>query len=181
MALPEGSPVAPTEQVVARLRPHARVLFWPSIALIAVCAAVGYFGGSFDATWANLSVFAGGALLVLLLFLLPLISWLSKRYTITTRRIIVRRGFFVRVRQELLHSRGYDLAVSKTWLQSMFRSGNITIDSGVEHPVVLRDVPKANAVQSALHDLMENSQSLAMSRRIENSAFSDETTVWGSR
>ena len=35
----------PTEYVVARLRPHARVLFWPSLALVGICAATGFFGG----------------------------------------------------------------------------------------------------------------------------------------
>ena len=34
------------EVVVARLRPHVRVLFWPTVLLLAVCAAYGYFGGS---------------------------------------------------------------------------------------------------------------------------------------
>jgi len=35
------------EVVVARLRPHVRVLFWPTVLLLAVCAAYGYFGGRY--------------------------------------------------------------------------------------------------------------------------------------
>jgi len=170
------------EAVVARLRPHGRALFWPSLALIAVLAAAGYFYGSFDESWQNLAVLAAALLLALLLWLLPLLSWLGRHYTITTRRIVLRSGFFVRVRQELLHSRGYDVTVRKHALQSLFRSGDVLINTGLDHPVVLRDVPGADLVQAALHDLMELSQNpVAARRQQEQSAASDETTAWGVR
>jgi uncharacterized membrane protein YdbT with pleckstrin-like domain len=181
MAMSEGFPAQPVERVIARLRPHARALFWPSIVLIACCGAVGYWGGSFPELWENVLVFSAAGLIVLLLFLLPLGFWLSKRYTITTRRIILRRGFFVRVRQELMHSRGYDVSVKKNWLQAAFGSGDIRIHSGLDKPVVLHDVPKANLVQGALHDLMENSQNLVVKRQQEQSALSDHTRVVGGR
>ena len=87
----------------------------------------------------------------------------------------------MRVRQELLHSRGYDVAVRRTWLQSAFRSGDVRINSGLEHPVVLKDVPKADQVQRALNELMEHSQTVVAVRRQQAESVSDETTVWGSR
>jgi len=85
------------------------------------------------------------------------------------------------VRQELLHSRGYDVAVKRNWLQSMFRSGDVRINSGLDHPVVLRDVPKADQVQRALSELMEHAQTIVAVRRQQSESVSDETTVWGSR
>lgn len=172
---------AAAERVVGRLRRHARVLVWPSIVLIAVCAAVGYLGGSVTATWQAAVLYGGAVLAVLLLCVLPLVAWLSRRYTITTRRIILRHGFFVRVRQELLHSRGYDISVRRTWLQSAFRSGDVVINSGLERPVVLRDVPKADLVQSALHDLSERFQGAGRPQQTEESGLADETRIWGSR
>jgi len=175
-----GTPVP--ESVVARLRPHGRALFWPSLLVIVVCGAVGYFFGSFDEPWMNTAVIAGAALLVLLLWVLPLLSWLGTHYTITTRRIVIRSGFFVRTRQELLHSRGYDVTVRQTALQSLFRSGDVQINTGLEHPVVLRDVPGADLVQEALHDLMERSVSaIAARRQRDQSTPADETTRWGTR
>jgi uncharacterized membrane protein YdbT with pleckstrin-like domain len=177
-----------SERVVARLRPHGRVLFWPSVALILVAGAVGYFQGSFPQAWQNIALLGGAALVVVLLWLLPLVAWLGKRYVITTRRIILRTGFFVRIRQELLHSRGYDVTVRQNGLQSLFRSGNILINTGLDQPVVLRDVPGADLVQAALHDLMEKSLNpIAARRQAEASrtgrgqAPSDETTAWGQR
>jgi len=176
------SEVRDSERVVARLRPHGRAMFWPSLLLIAVCGALGYFGGVFPEQWENVALFAGAALLIVLLWLLPLLAWLGKRYVITTRRIVIRRGLFVRTRQELLHSRGYDITVRKNGLQSMFGCGDLLINTGLEHPVALWDVPSADLVQSALHDLMEASLNpIAARRQAADSAAGDETTAWGVR
>jgi membrane protein YdbS with pleckstrin-like domain len=176
------TPGAPVERVVARLRPHARAMFWPSIALILIVGVVGYFYGQFPESWENLGVLLGGVLLAMLLWLFPLFAWLGRNYTITTRRLVLRSGFLIRVRQELLHSRGYDITVRKTALQSAFGSGNVQINTGLEHPVVLKDVPNADLVQAALHDLMELSQNaIATHRQQEATRPSDETTVWGTR
>jgi membrane protein YdbS with pleckstrin-like domain len=175
------------ESVVARLRPHARALFWPTVALLVDAGAVSYFFGSFPQQWMNQALLAVGGLAALLLFVAPLLSWLGHNYTITTRRIVIRSGLFVRSRQELLHSRGYDVTVRKAGLQLLFRSGDVLINTGLEHPVLLRDVPSADLVQSALHDLMEASLNPIAARRqqeqsqSEQSRPDDETTLWGRR
>jgi membrane protein YdbS with pleckstrin-like domain len=158
-------PPATPESVVARLRPHGRALFWPTLALLLIVAATTFFSGRFPENWENLALLVVAALLVLLLWLVPLLRWLGHNYTITTRRIVLRSGFLVRTRQELLHSRGYDVTVRKTGLQTIFRSGDVRINTGSEHPVILRDVPSPDLVQAALHDLMEAAQrSLAAER-----------------
>jgi uncharacterized membrane protein YdbT with pleckstrin-like domain len=170
------------ERVVARLRPHGRVLFWPCLILIAATTAMAYFTGSLPEAWQNIAVFGGGVLAILVLWLLPLVAWLGTRYIITTRRIVLRHGFFVRIRQELLHSRGYDIVVRKNAIQSLFGSGDVRINTGLEHPVVLRDVPSADLVQGVLHDLMERSLNpIAARRQAESAGAPDETRVWGVR
>ena len=173
------------EAIVARLRPHARLLFWPSLALLIICAATGYFFGSFDVAWANIAVLAGGVVLTVLVFFVPLFAWLGRSYTITTRRIVLRSGVMVRTRQELLHSRGYDVTVRQNGLQQVFRSGDVLINTGLDRPVVLRDIPSADLVQSALHELMERSLNPIAARRQQEQSrppeHGDETGVWGSR
>ena len=160
MALTDGYGVPPAERVVARLRQHARQMFWPSVALIAVCGAASYFGSAYGG-WIALAIWIAALLLAIFLFLLPLGSWLTTRYTVTTRRLIIRRGLFVRERRELLHSRGYTITLRTSWLQGMFRSGTIVIGAMDEKAVArLRDIPRAEVVTEALHDLMENSQRL---------------------
>jgi len=169
-----------SERVIARLRPHARILFLPSIVLIATVGGGAFVYGRFTQQWQNIAVLAVGGLLVLTLWLFPLLSWLGKRYVITTRRIILRSGFFVRLRQELLLSRGYDITVRKAGLQRIFGSGDVIINTGLARPVRLKDVPAADLVQRALHDLMEKGLNpIAARRQAEGSR--DETTAWGTR
>ena len=156
-------------------------MFWPSLAFIAIAAATAYFVGSFDSAVVNILVLIVALFAALFACVFPLLAWLGRNYTITTRRIVLRSGFFVRVRQELLHSRGYDVTVRKTALQSMFGSGDVEVNSGLEHPVVLRDVPDADLVQAALHDLMERSLNPVAARRQQEQSGPDETTMWGRR
>lgn len=155
------------EAIVARLRSHGRAMVWPVLLLVAVAAALGYFTGRFEQDWQNLLVVGLGALAGILGFLLPLSRWLARNYIITTRRLVLRHGVVVQHRQELLHSRGYDVTVRRSPVQAMFGSGDVLIDTGGERPVVLRDVPSAGLVQAALHDLMESAQVTLAARRRE--------------
>src|SRR6187431_1521363 len=145
--------VVQREAVIARLRPHARALFWPSLLLIAVCGAFGFFGSRFAEPWQNLAVLGVAPVLVVVGWLLPLLSWLARNYTITTRRIVVRHGVFVRERRELLYSRAFDVTVRQSALQSLFRSGDVLVNLGGEGRLVLQDVPSADLVQETIHDL----------------------------
>src|SRR4029453_4206475 len=112
-----AQPAASVERVVARVRRHARVLILPVILLLAAVGAATYLMVTLPEAWQLLAVGAVALLVVVVGCLLPFISWLARRTTITTRRIILRSGVFARVRQELLHSRGYDVTVRRTWLQ----------------------------------------------------------------
>src|SRR5690554_2512030 len=174
-----ADPAPPSERVLARLRPHARALFWPSLILIAGAGALAYFSEVFLEPWQNALLLGLGSLALALIWLIPLLRWLASRTVITTRRIVIRRGLSTRTRQELLHSRGYDITVRQRALQSMFGSGDVLINSGLEHPVVLRDVPGAQLVQGALHDLMEKNMNLIAARRQHDASHAnDETTAW---
>ncbi|WP_165066024.1 PH domain-containing protein [Marisediminicola senii] len=179
----EGEQPAPEgERIVARLRPHGRKLFWPAVLLIALAGATGYGYGQFAEEWQNLAVLVGGAILFTLLCLLPTLFWLGKRYTITTRRVVLRHGLFVRTRQELLHSRGYDITVRKNAFQSLAGSGDVLISTGSGRPVRLRDVPSADLVQAALTDLMEKSANpIAARRQAEETGGTFDTGPWGLR
>ncbi|MEA9984438.1 PH domain-containing protein [Subtercola sp. RTI3] len=145
------------ERVVARYRAHGRRLIWPVLVLVAVAGASGYFLGRFAESWQNDAALGGAILVVFVAVLLPVVSWLARRYTLTTRRVIVTRGLFVRQRHEVSLRRGFDVTVSRRGLQAVFRSGDVTIHSGSEHPLVLSDVPDANLIVSAITTLGEQS------------------------
>jgi uncharacterized membrane protein YdbT with pleckstrin-like domain len=180
-----STPAAPPpEHIVARVRRHGRALFWPSIALIAASGAAGYFAFSKLEQWMMLAIWGVLAAVVLLAFLIPLVWWLGQRTTVTTRRVIVRSGFFVHVRQEVLFTRVYDVSVRRSWMQSMFRSGDVLLNTGADHPVVLRDVPNAGLVQRCIHDLTDAAHSNITSVQWQASgsaALPDHTVAWGGR
>jgi len=170
------------ERVVARLRRHARVLILPAVLLVAVAGATAYALAVVTEWWQRLAVVGIALLVVVAGCLVPFLAWLTHRTTITTRRIVLRRGVFTRVRQELLHGRGYDVMVRRTWAQRAFGSGDVRIDTGHEHTVVLHDVPNPNLVQAALHELMEHEHTRISGRLAAEPSVTDgDTVVWGGR
>ncbi|MGV8877341.1 MAG: PH domain-containing protein [Rhodoglobus sp.] len=195
------------EATVARIHSHARALIFPHTVLVATAGAFGYFGGRFDQQWQNGAVLVAALGLIVFAWLWPLLGWLSRNYTITTRRVVLSRGIFVRVRQELLLSRGFDVTVRQSWPQALFGSGDLLINADHDHSVVLRDIPAAIITQAALHDLMETngyenslgrqsddmddfeqggaqqarSLSALTSRKKLQDTGTDVTTVWGTR
>lgn len=159
MPPPPGSP-AP-ELLVARFRGHARRLFWSALLLIAVAAAVGYFYGNLPAPFEDWMLLAAAGALVLFGVLIPYLVWATRVYTITTRRVVSRRGVLSRRREELTHARGYRISVRRGPIQRLWGAGTLTLDGGVDAPLRLVDVPSAELVHEVLVDQIEVSQILA--------------------
>lgn len=153
------------EVVVARLRPHVRATFWPAVVATVDAGVTSYFSVSLAVDWQRDAVLAAGAALLVFAVLVPLFNWLGTNYTITSRRLAIRSGLLTRTRQELLHSRGYDVTLRQGVLQWAFRSGDILVNTGLDHPIVLKDLPSARLVATALQDLIEANVPPAGSRR----------------
>lgn len=139
------------ETVVARLRPHGRALFWPTVLLLLVVAALGFLSNTFREPWQNTTMLVVAGVVALVGWLVPLLRWSSRSYTITTNRVIAASGILGRVRREVLMSRITEVSVERRGLQAVFRSGDVVIND----EVVLGDVPSANLVQAAIHELAD--------------------------
>ena len=150
------------EVVIARLRPHARALVLPTVLLLAVAGIVGFLGGVLTETWQLIALAVAAGLALMFGWLAPLLRYLARNYTITTRRIVVVSGFAVRVRQELLLSLCHDVTVRKGPVQSILGSGDVIVNSGHDSAIVLVDVPSEKLVQAALHDLIESGHAAVM-------------------
>ncbi len=156
------APGAPTpELLVARFRAHARRLAWSALVLIVVAGACGYFYGNLPAPFENWMLLTAAAAVVLLLVVLPYLRWWAHVYTITTRRVMERRGVFAVKRRELAHVRGYTLTVRRGILQRMWGAGTITLKNGVDEPLRLANIPSVDLVHEALVDQVEVNQILA--------------------
>jgi len=162
-----GRPLAPApgaaapELRIARVRGHARRLFWSALVLVAVAGACGYLYGNLPAPFEDWMLLAAAGAVVLLLVLLPYLVWLSRTYTITTRRVIVRSGLFARRRAELSHVRGYTIAVRRGILQRMWRTGTLRLADGMGDVLVIKDVADAGLLHEVLVDQVEVNQILA--------------------
>lgn len=142
------------EMIVAELRPSAGGLAWSSLLLVAVAGALGYLVFRLDG-WQRWVAIGVAALLVLVGFILPLAAWSSRRYTITTRRTILREGMLAHSRREILHARVLEIAMHRSAGQRFAGSGDVLLELGQGRTAVLRSVRSPRLVQEALSDLVE--------------------------
>ncbi|UOR00984.1 PH domain-containing protein [Leucobacter allii] len=151
---PAPASLAQPEVVVLRFRRHGIRLVPPLVVLVAIAAAAGYWVGALPAIWMNLLAGAGAILLGLGLGVVPVLGWLARRTTVTSRRVIVRRGLLARHRSELALSRVREVRSRRGLGQRMRGSGDIELLHGAES-LRLEDVPGAERVGDALQELME--------------------------
>lgn len=153
------------EEIVARMRPHARALVLPSILLIAVVGATAFFVWQLPEPWMRWAALGAAALVALFGFLVPVVGWLGRSVTITTRRVVVHEGGLVRRRREALHTRALQVSVRRTPGQRILGCGDVVLDLGYGSELVLRDLPSPRLVQSCLGELMAAEQGEAARRR----------------
>lgn len=142
------------EQVVARLRPHARAVVLPIVVLLALTAGTVYGAAVVPEEWMRWGVLGLAAVVLLVAVVAPLARWSSRAYTITDRRVVVRSGVLLRHHQEVLLARTGDITVSRSALQLLAGSGDVRIQGGGEQPVVLHDVPRPRLVLAAVQELV---------------------------
>ena len=157
---PPGAP-RPDELLVAKFRPQARRLIWSALLLIILCAAGGYGWGNLPDGFSNWMILAAGAGLALLFVVVPWLVWRSRVYTVTTRRVIARRGLFGQSSIELSHARGYSIETRRGLWQRLWGTGTLTLSDGLEGKIVLVNVLRPRLVSEVLADQIEVNQILA--------------------
>jgi uncharacterized membrane protein YdbT with pleckstrin-like domain len=148
------------EQVVLHLRPHWRTAVRPVLVLAVALTAM-------IVAWVMLPTNEGGrigvyvvgsAALVLALVkgVWPLLVWRCTHWVLTDERVLLQSGVLTRDRRDLPLARVNDHAMSQSLLDRMFGSGTMTIDAlGERGPAVLAGVPRVQAVQTTLYELIE--------------------------
>lgn len=156
---PATPPAAPApELVIARMHGHARRLVWSALLLVATAGAVAYFYDNLALPWENWMLLCAAGAVVLVGTVLPLARWLTRTYTVTTRRVSVKDGFLSRSKRDLFHAGGYGIRLRRGPLQRLWGAGTITLSDGTSPPLVLHDVPDAGLVHEVLADQVEMSQ-----------------------
>lgn len=146
------------EDVVLHLRTHGKALVMPLLVLVLLAALLGVgltlmpaaaqpFG-----SWAVVGVFA---LLIARFVAWPLLGWMTTTYTLTTRRIITRRGVFTKTGHDLPLGRINEVSYTRDLLDRVLGCGTLVITTASETGrVVLPDVPDVERVHVTMTELL---------------------------
>lgn len=139
------------ERVIARMRPHGRALVVPVLVLWLGVALAALLLDRIDWAFWNIAVLTVTAIVLVLLTVVPTLAWLSRGFTFTTERVIIRTGFGG-TRRETMLSRVHDVTVRRRGLQALFGAGDVLLSTGGDRAVILPDVPLAPLVQRMLSE-----------------------------
>ena len=142
---------AADERVIARMRPHGRALVVPVLVLWLCVGLSVLLLDRVDWAFWNIAVLTVAAIVVVLLTVVPTLAWLSRGFTFTTERVIIRTGFGG-TRRETMLSRVHDVTVRRRGLQALFGAGDVLLSTGGDRAVILSDVPVASLVQRMLSE-----------------------------
>jgi len=149
----------PGETVVLHTRPHWRRVAPAATVLLVTAPAASYLAarvppGAYQGAlrWAV----AGVAGIVLARWVVwPFLAWLTTTYTVTTRRIVVRRGVLARHGDDVPLSRVGGISFAQRGLiDRVLRTGTLVVEAvGDLEPLVLPDVPSVASAQRELSRL----------------------------
>ena len=133
------------------MRPHGRALVVPVLVLWLCVGLSVLLLDRVDWAFWNIAVLTVAAIVVVLLTVVPTLAWLSRGFTFTTERVIIRTGFGG-TRRETMLSRVHDVTVRRRGLQALFGAGDVLLSTGGDRAVILSDVPVASLVQRMLSE-----------------------------
>ena len=148
------------EELVLRLHPHARTMFWPAVYLVLIVAAVITLLLILPAkTVGLLPVRAGigiaGLVAAAIWFGGPFLRWRTTIYEVTTRRLRLREGILSRSGRDFPLNRISDVSFSQSLLDRIFGCGKLIVESPGEHgQLTLTEIPDVKRVQAVLFELV---------------------------
>lgn len=151
------------EHVVRSMRPHWRRIAGPIVLtpIVVFLATYAYFKLDDDGVQKYLRWVVLLAALVVLVWwcLRPFLVWLTTRYVLTDRRVLMRSGVLSKSGRDVPLTRVNDVSFNATLIERLFRSGTLTIESAGERgQVLLVDVPTVEAVQREIYRLVEDEE-----------------------
>jgi uncharacterized membrane protein YdbT with pleckstrin-like domain len=150
------------ERVVRNLRPHWRrvvgpIVLAPIVVGLATYGIVSLDGDSGTHKVLRWVIFAAAVIILVWWSLRPWLFWLTTRYVVTDRRVLMRSGVLSKSGRDVPLTRVNDVSFKTTLIERLFGSGTLTIESAGERgQVMLTDVPKVEDVQREIYRLVED-------------------------
>jgi uncharacterized membrane protein YdbT with pleckstrin-like domain len=149
------------EQIVFHLRTHIKVLITPVIVMLLTVAGIGY--GLYSLPHHGQQVETVGKWAILLVGLAvfffwvvwPILTWLTTTYTITSERLVTRRGIITRTGRDIPLRVINDVAYEMNLNDRILRCGTLVVSAASEQGHIrLVDVPRVSAVHVRLSELV---------------------------
>jgi uncharacterized membrane protein YdbT with pleckstrin-like domain len=146
------------ERVLIHTRTHAKVLILPAAALVFLCLAMGV-GAAFIPESARpigqLAVALIGLVLAVWWVVLPFLRWWTSTYTVTNRRLIMRRGILTKVGKDMPLIRINDVSYERSLVDRMFGCGTLYVQTAAEGgTITLDDVPNVERLHLEMTELL---------------------------
>jgi len=140
------SQLASNERVIFEAHSHWKNIFLPVlltvvVTALAVFALLEWVPSMADQAWQRWAIVAVAGLLVLAFGIWPIIVWLASTDTLTTRRLISRRGVFSREGKDIPIDRVQSVSYRRTLLERILGCGTLVVQTaGETSDVELADV-----------------------------------------
>lgn len=145
------------ERVVLRMHSHAKALAWPVLALLVLTAGLGAGLAVAPEKWGmpgDLGVVGLYVVLVLWLSVWPWVVWMNETFTVTTHRVMMRRGVLTKRGHDLPLRRVNNVTSDRSLTDRLLGCGTLVLETAAEQPLVLDDVPRVRHVQRVLGTLL---------------------------
>lgn len=143
-AMVKDSLLASNERVIFEAHSHWKNIFVPVLVTVAVTALAVFALVEWvdeDLAWQRWTVVAVAGLLVLVFGLWPIVVWLASTDTLTTRRLISRRGVFSREGKDIPIDRVQSVSYRRTFIERILGCGTLVVQTaGETSDVELTDV-----------------------------------------
>lgn len=158
------------EYEVLTTRTHAKVLVWPVLQLLVLCALVGFLlaatRNTSQAALLQILVLVAGLGLLLWRVALPFARWVARTYTATNRRLVEQAGIITRTGRVIPWARVNDVAFERSLTDRLLGCGTLVIhDASEQTGLRLRDVPQVKQVHRVLSDLVFDSHTAGRDER----------------
>ncbi|RNL63019.1 PH domain-containing protein [Nocardioides marmoriginsengisoli] len=150
----------PGEKIVFTTRTHVKAVVVPSLILIVIAGVGGFLLSKVpDITDEHRGIGYGVvlaimAVLALIFFVWPFLTWLTATYTVTNRRLTTHQGVITRTGHDIQLARISDVSYEKGLLDRILGCGTLVISDASDLGVKLPDVPKVEERQRIIADLL---------------------------
>jgi uncharacterized membrane protein YdbT with pleckstrin-like domain len=162
-AMPSTASFSEGEHLVLRLHPHWKTVLRPllilAVTIVGLLCLLLLVPAARDAVAARLGLAVVALVVVLLFVVVPLLRWRTTTYELTSRRLRLRSGIVTRSGRDFPLTRISDVSFKQGLLDRMLGCGRLVVESPGEHgQLVLTEIPRVQAVQATLFQLVEDEQ-----------------------